>query len=442
MGSRKPAMQRTINTRVYADYAEDDLLLRSAFDDKITVSRFKRLLREAAKRDSSEQPNYPMLMGTLTAKRNSEKLRALMDHYNGDIISYNSSADICGDICEMLAIAILSKKLTVAKQLLEEHFSAISFNYNYFSEPDLRCQPCYNPLYYIMLTKQYDLVSFYMDLLKKAKTGVFTNQLNVFAIHLDIDLTFISALLYEEDEFIKELFDCGYRPSSDVFAELAAYPFAINRYRTKFFSYYFPERKKPPKLKNFISRIMTDDERYEFVGLVYKKFGKENADSFFEGIDFPKITSVSAAALINERKNRDDLFDESEILWLIDDTLYIDCGMENAFSAVRENLRVFGEKELIYIISGKEPDYHRFRGVSNKLIRLFLQQRLMFDFDGSCPSFLRFILSRNDKSITALAVSQGMITKKNLTSVIDFLSEKHFFVALNALYAIDYESFQ
>ena len=32
--------------------------------------------------------------------------------------------------------------------------------------------------------------------------------------------------------------------------------------------------------------------------------------------------------------------------------------------------------------------------------------------------------------------------EKNLTAVIDFLSEKHLFVALNALYGIDHEDFQ
>ena len=116
--------------------------------------------------------------------------------------------------------------------------------------------------------------------------------------------------------------------------------------------------------------------------------------------------------------------------------------MENIFSVVEENLQVFSGKELIYIIDKDDPDSYCFRGVSNKILSLFLNQRLMFDFGDSCPLFLQFILVRNDKSITALAVSQGMITQKNMAAVIDYLSEKHLLVALNVLYDKAHEYFQ
>lgn len=434
MRSRKPTMQRTNNVRVYADYAKEDQIVRSVFNDKITADSFRRLLEAAAKRDSFEQPNYSLLMGTLTAKQNKEKLQALMDHYNCNIWCYNSFDNISNNICEMLAVSVLSGKMTAAKQLLKGYFNTNSFIYGYFSAPDPRCQPCNNPLYYIMLTKQYDLVALYYDLLKENRNFFIPNRPEEYAIQLDIDFTFISALLYDEHEFIKALLDCGYRPGSPDFAELAAYPAALNSFRTNFFSYYFPKRKSPPRFKDFISAIMTDDERYVFTVLVYKKFGKENADRFFDSIDFPKISSVNSTAIISERSNYNDSFDECYILGLIDDTLHIHVDMENIFDVFEENLRVFSGKEIIYIIDNDAPESNCLRGASNRILKLFLSQKLMFDFGDRCPKFLKLILSRNDKSVTALAVSQGMITQKNIAAVIDYLLEKHLLVALNSLY--------
>lgn len=437
----KPTMQHVSQKRVYADYADADKLMRYAFDSNIKASRFGRLLETMRKRDSFEQPNYPLLIGALTAMGDTEKLRVLMDNYNySGIHPYYSFVNHGGIIRETLIVSMILGKTAASRQLLSEYLhegfpnAPVHIGYD-------QCSLEFKPLYYTMLTKQYDLAAVYMDLLRKKLSNCWCEEAAEDDMHTDVDLTFISALLYDEREFVKVMLDSGYRPGSDAFAELAAYPAVFDGYRKKYFSYYFPERKRPPKQKEFLSRLLPGNELYRFAYQVYDKFGTENADRFFESIDFPKITDVSSSTLLINRICGFDLsgekpLDEKCLMKLMDDRLYITADMTNVVEMTDENARIFEGKEIIYDMRGYEDrlDLSFPSNLTNKMLKQFLTQKLLFDTGDKCSEFLRSVLERNDSTLTALVIKQGMITRENLSDVIDFISENHLLNALNEVH--------
>lgn len=434
----KPTMQSTPKNLVYADRAETDKFIRYAFDKNIKASRIKNFLDNMRKQDSRFQPDYPLLIEAMTAMDEREKLRVFIDNYNNSGIYPNSSFIHERDIfLETLTVSLILGKTAVTRQLLSEYLCVDSqFTDIYYWIDGPRPFELV-PLYYIMLTKRYDFVPVYMELLKKKSGNCWETESQNREIHTDVDLTFISALLYDEREFVNAMLDSGYRPESYVFAELAAYPEAFDDYRKNYFSYYFPERKRPPKQKEFLSRLLTENERYKFACLVYEKFGSENADRFFDSIDFPKITSVDALTLINARmRSVTPDFDESRLLRLMEDPLRIVLNTLNIFTMVEENIHAFEGREIIYDMRGKEDmlDLNFLSGLPNRSLKLLMKQKLLFDIGDRCPAFLRSVLERNDKVLTALAVSQGMITQENLSAVIDYLSENHLFIALNEIH--------
>ena len=440
----KPTMQHLSQKHVYADYADADKLMRYAFDSNIKASRFGRLLETMRKRDSFEQPNYPLLIGALTAMGDTEKLRVLMDNYNySGIHPYYSFVGLRDIIREALVISMILGKTAACGQLLSEYLND-GFPIAPVHMGGDRCSLEFRPLYYTMLTKQYDLVDVYMDLLRKKLSNCWCEEAAEEDMHADVDLTFISALLYDEREFVKVMLDGGYRPGSYVFAELAAYPEAFDGYRKKYFSYYFPERKRPPKQQEFLSRLLTGNERYRFAYLVYDKFGTENADRFFESIDFPKITAVSSSMLLINRMRGFNLsgeqpLDEKCLMKLMDDRLYIIGDMTNVVEMTEENACVFEGKEIIYDIRGHEDQLGLGfpSNITNKMLKQFLKQKLLFDTDDKCSSFLQSVLERNDSTLTVLAVKQGLITRENFSDVIEFLSENRLLIALNEIHKSD-----
>lgn len=438
----KPTMQCLPKKTVYADRADTDKLIRYAFDKNIKASRIKRLLENISKQDPRFEPDYPLLIEAMTAMGEREKLRVFIDNYDNSGIYPNSSFIHDRDIfLEALVTSLILGKTAVIEKLLSEYLCVDSQFTDIYYWIDGQRPFEYVPLYYIMLTKRYEFVPVYMELLSRKAENGRDSESKEREIHIDVDLIFVSALLYDEREFVTAMLDSGYRPEGEVFAELAAYPEVFDEYRKKYFSYYFPERKRPPKQRDFLSKIFTEDERYSFARLVYEKFGTENADRFFDSIDFPKITSVNASTLINARirnitPDGSIAFGESCLLRLIDDPLRIVMNMLNISVFIKDNAQAFKGRELIYDIRGYEDmlDLNFLSGLPNSEVKLFLKQRLLFDFGGKCPAFLRSLLSRNDKTLTALAVSKGMITQENLSAVTAHISENHLFIALNEIH--------
>ena len=437
----KPTMQNVSQKKyVYANYAKTDKLMRYAFDSSISATSFKRLTEDIRKNDNLEQQNCSLLIGALAAMGAHEKLQVFMDLYNcGGIHPYYTFIHLGDILRETLVVSMIFGKTAACEKLLSEYFHEVSPFMELFAHDNRRSFES-NPLYYIMLTKRYELVDVYMDILRNNMGRNWLNESDEATIHIDVDLTFISALLYDEREFVRAMLDSGYRPKSDVFAELAAYPNVFDEYRKNYFSYYFPERNRPPRMRDFLSRALIGDELFKFAYLVYDKFGVENADGFFAGIDFPKISVVSSSMLLVNRLRRysfdnDKPVDEKSLLKLIDDRLYIIADITNVAEMVKENAQAFEGKELIYDMRGNEDGlgFCSACNLTNKMLKDFLSQKLLFNTDEGCSQFLLSVLERNNRTLTDLVIKQGMITQENFSAAIKFLSDNHLLIALNEI---------
>lgn len=360
----QPDMEHSPGNHAYSDYADNDARIRAAFDRD---SRLKGLAAFGCHSLSAE-----------------------------DIELVND---------------ILSGSGETAEQSVEYFRREKERNFEYDARP-----PYYDPLYYIMLSRRYDLAAAYFK-----------------ELTADIKYTFISAVLYGEWAFIQTLFEYGYRPDSEIFAELAAYPAAFDNFRENCYGYYCPECKAAPSERKFFEYILPEIERYRFAYLIYRKFGANNANRYFERTDFPKITAVPASVLMSIRSFSPEFcyddFDESALARLMGDDIRIIADTANVVYTVNDNSKLFCGKTQVYDIRGHEDSLTFCQ--TNRRIKKFLQQKIIFSKTESCSAMVRSVLCRNNRALTALVIKQGLINEKNFGDTVDYLTENHLFDVLN-----------
>lgn len=429
MSAVQPNMNARPGQHSYADHAVCDELFRKALNKNCSVRSLKKYLQQIETyMDPDTMRTYGIIKKILSDMGESEKAAAVEAAENDSFLSRENLSSIDFKNAEA-AVKILSGSREAAEEAIAEFLRKKPFNLGFYDARTHYLILDRDPMYYIMLSKRYDLTEVYFRELNEKR--------GFDAPFFEIKYTFISAVLHYDWECVGAMLECGYRPDGKAFAELAAYPEAFEKFRKNCYSYYCPERKRAPSQREFFGCIMSENELYRFARNVYIIFGTGNASRYFESIDFPIITTISAAYIMGEMEMTftflDDEFDSSDLSGLFADDVRIIADTPSVVYTVDDSsCGMLCRKNKLYDLRGYEDSLNFLS--TNRRIKMFLQQNIIFNKSEKCPSMVKNILSRNNKTLTSLVIKQGLINEQNFGDTIDFLTENHLFDVINQIF--------